>query len=130
MDINQLKQMRDKAKRELELRDGEHSYKITISMGTIGIAAGARDVMKAVIQELANREIDDVPVTITGTLGHDDQEVVMRVESANGESVTYARLDPEKARTIVKRHIDDGERVKEFIVGLTDHTPNSEESAP
>ena len=128
MDINDLKKMRDQAKRDLELRSGEHSHKITISMGTIGIAAGAREVMKAVIDELARRDIDDVPVTITGSLGFDDQEVVMRVESADGEQVTYARLDPEKARMIVQKHIENGERVREFIVGMADRSAKKEES--
>ncbi len=129
MDMNQLKKMRDDAKHEIELRGGEHPYRVTISMGTIGIAAGARDVMKAVIEELGKREIDDVPVTITGTLGFDDQEVVMRVESPDGESVTYARLDPTMARRIVAQHIDEGQRVKEFVVGLAHPTEGGEESA-
>lgn len=127
MDINELKKLRDQTKRDLELRAGEHPYKVTISMGTVGIAAGAREVMKAVLDELAKREIDDVPVTITGTLGFDDQEVVMRVESADGEQITYARLDPEKARLIVARHIDRGERVKEFVVGLTEQALRPED---
>ncbi|MFH1737434.1 MAG: (2Fe-2S) ferredoxin domain-containing protein [bacterium] len=127
MDINQLKKMRDEVKRDLDLRSGEHPYRITISMGTVGIAAGAREVMKAVIDELAKHEIDDVPVTITGTLGFDDQEVVMRVESAEGEQVTYARLDAEKARKIVREHVDGGKRVKEFVVGMADHSATSEE---
>ncbi len=129
MDINDLKKLRDEAKKDLELRSGEHAYKITISMGTVGIAAGARDVMKAVIDELAKREIDDIPVTITGSLGFDDQEVVMSVESAEGEKVTYARLDTQKAREVVARHIDGGERVKEFIVGIAELPGNTEENA-
>lgn len=128
MDMNQLNKMRDEAKHEIELRGGEHPYRVTISMGTIGIAAGARDVMKAVIEELGKREIDDVPVTITGTLGFDDQEVVMRVESPDGESVTYARLDPTMARQIVAQHIDGGKRVKEFVVGLAHPAGGGEES--
>ncbi len=127
MDLEDLKKMRDKVKRDLEVRGGEHPYKVTISMGTIGIASGARDVMKSVMDELAKREIDDVPVTVTGSLGFDGQEVVMRVESADGEQVTYARLDPEKARKIVSQHIDKGERVKEFIVGLAGDVLGDEE---
>jgi len=89
--------------------------RVVLSMSTVGIAAGARDVLRAVVDELERQEIDDVDVSLSGSMGCDNDEVVMRVQTPAGE-VTYGHLDPERARQIVQDHIRDGRKVERYII--------------
>jgi len=115
MKIEDLKRLRESARRRIEPREGEHAVRVVLSMSTVGIAAGARDVLRAVVDELERQEIDDVDVSLSGSMGCDNDEVVMRVQTPAGE-VTYGHLDPERARQIVQDHIRDGRKVERYII--------------
>ena len=117
MNLEQLKLLKEKAQRQVSLREGGKKYRVVISMGTSGIAAGAREVMKTMLDEIEKRGIDDVEVRVTGEHGLENIEPVVTIEEAGGESTTYAQLDPEKARKIVSQHLQNGKKVDNLAVG-------------
>jgi NADP-reducing hydrogenase subunit HndB len=117
MNVEELKKLKEKAQKLVQLREGGKRYRVVVSMGTSGIAAGARDVMKTILDELEKRGLDDaVEVRATGELGLENVEPVIRVEDAKGEQVTYAHLDAEKAKRIVAEHLDKGHKVENLAV--------------
>ena len=86
-------------------------------MGTSGIAAGAREVMTTLLDELDKRGIENVEVAVTGEVGLVDAEPVIRVEERSGEKVTYAKVNADGARKIVAEHLQKGRVVDGLAVG-------------
>jgi (2Fe-2S) ferredoxin len=117
MNLEQLKQLKEKAQKQIALREGGKKYRVVVSMGTSGIASGAREVMKTMLDEIEKRGLDDVEVHVTGEPGLEDIEPVVRVEEAGGEKTTYAKLDTEKAKKIVAEHLQKGRKVDNLAVG-------------
>lgn len=117
MNLEELKKLRDQVKQQIALREGSKRYRVLISMGTSGIVAGAREVMRTMLEEIEKRGLDDVEVRVTGEHGLEDIEPVVQIEEPGGEKTTYARLDPEKARLIVAEHLQKGRKVDQLAVG-------------
>ena len=117
MNLEQLKQLKEKAQKQIALREGGKKYRVVVSMGTSGIAAGAREVMKTMLDEIEKRGLEDVEVRVTGEVGLEDVEPVVRIEEASGEKTTYAHLDAEKAKRIVAEHLEKGKKVDNLAVG-------------
>lgn len=113
--LEDLKKVREKALEQIKLREGKFSAKIVIAMGTCGIAAGAREVMTAVLDELDKRGISDVSVTQTGCKGLCEQEPTVDVIKGD-TTVTYGYIDANKARQIVAEHIVNGNIVGDWVV--------------
>ena len=117
MNLEQLKQLKEKAQKQIALREGGKKYRVVVSMGTSGIASGAREVMKTMLDEIEKRGLDDVEVRVTGEHGLEDIEPVVEIEEAGGEKTTYAKLDTEKAKKIVAEHLQKGRKVDNLAVG-------------
>ena len=100
-----LREIREKAKREMAQREQSARYRIVVAMGTCGIAAGARSVMSAILDELNKRNITDTVVTQTGCLGYCDQEPLVQIVQADKSTITYGKVTPEVARAIVSDHV-------------------------
>lgn len=122
MNLEQLKKLKEKAQQQVALREGAKKYRVVVSMGTSGIAAGAREVMKTMLDEIEKRGLEDVEVRVTGEHGLENIEPVVTVEEAGGEQTTYAQLDAEKARTIVSEHLQKGCKVDNLAVGKKKQT--------
>ena len=110
MNLEELKKLKEKAQRQVALREGSKKYRVVVSMGTSGIAAGAREVMKTMLDEIEKRGLEDVEVRVTGEVGLEDVEPVVRVEEAGGEKTTYAQLDAEKAKQDRRRAPREGQK--------------------
>jgi (2Fe-2S) ferredoxin len=115
--LDELAKIRDKAKEALNLRAGEKETKIIVGMGTCGIAAGAREVMAAILDELGKRNLTEVTVTQTGCIGLCDKEPLVDVLRPGQPRVSYGRVDAERARRIVTQHVVNGQIVGEWVVG-------------
>lgn len=100
-----LRAMKEKAKQDMAAREQSAKYRIVVAMGTCGIAAGARSVMSAILDEISKRKITDAVVSQTGCLGYCDQEPLVQVIRQGSEVVTYGKVTPEVARQIVSEHI-------------------------
>lgn len=114
--LDELKKIRERAKENLRLRESTDVAQIQVSMGTCGIAAGARDVMMALMDELAKRQRTDVVVTQTGCAGLCDREPVITVKLAGESDVVYGDLNAERAREIVANHIVNGQLVSNYVL--------------
>jgi len=115
--LEDLARMREKAKEGLGLRAGEGSTRIIVGMGTCGIAAGAREVMAAILDELAKRNLTTVTVTQTGCVGLCDKEPLVDVIKPGKPKVTYGRVDADRARRIVAQHVINDQVIGDWVVG-------------
>lgn len=113
--IEELKKIREQAQEMTRIRKGMEDTKIVVGMGTCGIAAGARRVMTAILDELKKRNINNVVVTQTGCIGFCKYEPLLDVIKRDEPKVTYVNLTPEMAREIVAKHIVNGQVVKEWV---------------
>lgn len=113
--LDELRKIRDEVRRTLSLRGGGQRARIVVGMGTCGIAAGARDTMKAFMNALAENDISDVALTAAGCAGFCDREPCVDVQMADQPLIHYARVDAAAARRIVSEHIVNGETVRELV---------------
>ena len=107
--IDDLRKIRDKVSKEISLRHGESDTQIIVHMGTCGIAAGARDVMKALLAEMAESDREDIRVIASGCTGTCTDEPNVTVEIRDREPVVYKKMDPEKVGQMFRGHILGGE---------------------
>lgn len=117
--VDDLKKIKEDYKSILTLREGGARVKVTVHMGTCGIAAGARKVMEALLEEKGKRGAADVIVTTSGCAGLCSKEPMATVEIINEAPVKYVQLDEDKIRKIFSEHVIDGKPVEEyaFVVG-------------
>lgn len=117
--IEELARTRDRAHRTLAVREGgEFRAKVNVHMGTCGIAAGARTVMMALIDEVERLGLQDILLTSSGCAGLCSQEPMMTVEVAGQAPVKYVNLDAQKAREILEIHVIGGAIVRGYALGI------------
>lgn len=112
--LAELIELRDKALAKVNMRDGKAHKQIIVGMGTCGIAAGARPVVQAFMEELEKNELTTVTITLSGCMGDCVQEPVVQVVDDKGEKTTYVNMTPEKAAKVVAEHVIGGTPVAEF----------------
>jgi NADP-reducing hydrogenase subunit HndB len=113
-----LKALQEQAKSDIDLRTGQKDMRITVHMGTCGIAAGARDVLTALMGELGQNEVAHVSVTQSGCAGLCDQEPMLTISDKAGGSFRYGRLSKAKVGVIVRQHVVRGQPVLEYMIKL------------
>lgn len=114
--LEDLARLRDEVRERMKVREGTKGVRITVGMGTCGIAAGAREVMTALLDELGKRGLSDVAVTQTGCAGLCEYEPLLEVSRPGQPKVTYSYVTPEKARQIVAQHVVNGQIVGEWVL--------------
>lgn len=114
--LEDLKKLREQIKEEMKIREHGERVKITVGMGTTGIASGAREVLKAIINELEIRKFTDVEILQTGSIGLDAKEPLVTVEKQGLPTVTYGLITPEMARRIVAEHVINGQIIGEWVI--------------
>jgi NADP-reducing hydrogenase subunit HndB len=115
--IDDLKKMRHDTAPTLALRAGTARARVTVHMGTCGIAAGAREVMAALLHEIETQGTTDVLVTTSGCAGLCSREPMATVELRSESPVKYVNLTPEKMTTIFRQHVLGGEIVADAALG-------------
>ncbi len=111
-----LKVISEKIKKTIHLREGTSRARIIVHMGTCGIAAGARAVMKALIDEAEQQDLKDVLITISSCAGLCSQEPMITVELQDEPPVKYVDITPEKALEILKAHVIEGDILTEYAL--------------
>ena len=114
--VEDLEKIAQKAKKSILLREGAGRAKITVHMGTCGIAAGARGIMNALLEEFEKRNINDVVLTSSGCAGLCSKEPMATVELKDQAPVMYVELTPEKMSRILSEHVLNGKIVKEYAL--------------
>ena len=116
--IDELRKKREEARKNIYLREGEFKGKIIVHMGTCGIAAGARGIVSAFLEEVEKSGSKDILVTTSGCAGLCSMEPMATVELLNASPVKYGELTPEKTRRIFQEHILGNKAVAEYAIGV------------
>ena len=115
--LAELAAIRDKMKDKVVLREGTNEVRVVVGMATCGIAAGARPVLNAFVEEVNKQGLSsNVTVTQTGCVGMCQYEPVVEVYEAGKEKVTYAKMTPEKVGRVVSEHLKGGKVVNEYTI--------------
>jgi len=116
--LDDLDSISEKIKRTMLLREGAGRARVIVHMGTCGIAAGARPVMQALLDEIEARDVKDVILTISSCAGLCSREPMITVELEGKPPVKYIDLTPEKARRIFVEHVLGGKIVTEYALSV------------
>ena len=117
--LKELEEIRNRALGQVDIRKKENSKRVVVGMATCGIAAGARPVLAAFVEEVAKRGLSDITVSQTGCIGVCKLEPIAEVFEPGKEKVTYVHLDAEKAKRIVAEHLVNGNVVTEYTIGAS-----------
>ena len=116
--LEDLKKIREKVKQTTVLREGGGRAKVTVHMGTCGIAAGARDIMDALLKEIETQDVKDVIVTASGCAGLCSREPMATVELLGKPPVKYVDLTRDKIKRIFNDHVLNGNVVTEYALAV------------
>jgi len=114
--IDDLKKIKEETAKSTSIRDGEANIKITVHMGTCGIAAGARAVMNALMEEMAEADRQDIRIVTSGCMGMCSSEPNVTIESKEAEPIVYQKMDSNRMRQVFKRHVLLGEIQSDFAL--------------
>ena len=116
MNLEELKKIREKAQKDVELRQKQARIRIVVGMGTSGIASGARDVLRTFVDEIGRRTLTDVVVSQTGEKGLASREPLVEVSEEGKPTVVYGNMTAEKAKRVVVEHVVNGNPVTEYAI--------------
>lgn len=114
--ISDLAKIKNRVHQNTSLREGGAQVKITVHMGTCGIASGARTILNSMMDALSETERSDIIITTSGCAGLCSHEPMITVELLGEEPIKYAKLDKAKARQIFMRHALEGEVQTEWAM--------------
>jgi NADP-reducing hydrogenase subunit HndB len=119
--LAELAQIRDRMKNKVALREGTGEIRVVVGMATCGIAAGARPVLNAFVEQVAEQNLSDrVTVTQTGCIGMCRFEPIVEVFEGDKERVTYVKVKPEMVPEIIKEHLVGGKPVTKYTIGAVE----------
>jgi len=114
--IDELKKIKEQYKEKTHLREGGFRAKVTVHMGTCGIAAGAREIMDVLLEEIQKKGLVDTIATTSGCAGLCSREPMITVEIEGKAPVKYADLTADKMRKIFSEHIVEGKVVEDLAL--------------
>ena len=119
--LEELKAIREKMKKQMDIRDqSDDNIRVVVGMATCGIAAGAKPVMNAFLDEVEKRSLRNVTVTQTGCIGVCRLEPIVEVYVPGEEKVTYVKLKPEMVPAIVSEHLVNHRVVTDYTIGAAE----------
>lgn len=116
--LEELKRVREEALAKKQMKAAPGHIQVIVAMGTCGIAAGARDTMKSVLNYIEAENLGGVTVTQTGCIGMCEQEPIMQVIVGDQAKVTYGKVNAEVAAQIMKQHVQGGLPLKDHVLPL------------
>ena len=115
--LAELAAIKEKMQSKVVLREGSSDTRVVVGMATCGIAAGARPVLNAFVEEVGAQGLaGSVMVTQTGCIGICQYEPVVEIYEACKEKVTYVKMTPEKAKEVVEKHLKGGNVIDEYTI--------------
>ncbi len=116
--LEELKRVREEALQKKQMKAAAGNVQVIVAMGTCGIAAGARDTMKSVLNFIETNNLSGVSVTQTGCIGKCEQEPILEVVIGEEPKVIYGKVNPEVAEQIMKQHVQNGMPVKDYVLPI------------
>lgn len=114
--LDDLKKIREEALKKQQLKETSGKTEVIVGMGTVGIAAGARETLKAIMDMIERENLSDILVRQTGNIGLDSFEPIVQVAVPGEDKVTYGKVNPEMARRIMEEHVINGNVVVEYQI--------------
>ncbi len=114
--LEDLKKIREEALQKRQAKTVGGQKEVIVGMGTVGIAAGARETLKAILDYIEDNNLSDIVVRQTGNIGMNSYEPIIQVAMAEQPTVTYGRVTPDMASRIMKEHVEGGTVVKEYAI--------------
>lgn len=118
MTIDDLRKIKEQTKATTILREGGNRGRVTVHMGTCGIAAGSREVLNALLREFEKQDIKDIHLTTSSCAGLCSHEPMATIEIMKEPPVKYVNLDAEKAIRILDEHVLGGEIVNDYVLAI------------
>ena len=103
--LDDLKKIREEALKKQQLKETTGKTEVIVGMGTVGIAAGARETLKAILDEIETKNLSDIVVRQTGNIGLDSLEPIVQVVVPGQDKVTYGKVSPAMAKLIIEEHV-------------------------
>ena len=116
--LEDLKKLREEALEKRKVKTASGSIQVIVGMGTCGIAAGARDTMKAILDTIETDNLSGVVVTQTGCIGLCEKEPIVQVVVGEQPKVTYGKVNPQVAKRIMKEHVEGGKVVEDRVIPI------------
>jgi NADP-reducing hydrogenase subunit HndB len=116
--LEDLKLAREEALKKRDLKASSGAAQVIVGMGTCGIAAGARDAMKAILDTIEKESLNGIIVTQTGCIGLCESEPIVQVVIGEAAKVSYGKVTPEVAKKIVLQHVGTGKVVTENVIAI------------
>ena len=116
--LEDLKRIREKALEIRKVKKTSGAVQVIINMGTCGIAVGARETYKAVLDYIEKNHVENVSVTQTGCVGLCEQEPILQVVKGESKKISYGKVSPEIAEKIMKSHVVEGNIFQEKVIKL------------
>lgn len=116
--LEELKRVREEALAKKQMKATPGHTQVIVAMGTCGIAAGARDTMKSILNFIEAENVSGVTVTQTGCMGMCEQEPIVQVIIGDQARVVYGKVNAEVAAQIMKQHVQNGTPVKDYVLPL------------
>ena len=116
--LEDLKRIRVEALAKRKVKETSGVVQVIVGMGTCGIAAGARETMKAVLDYIEKNQVENLIVTQTGCIGLCEQEPILQVVKGESEKITYGKVSPEIAEKIMKSHVVEGNIFQDNVIQL------------
>ena len=116
--LDDLKKIREEAIKKQEVKSASGQKQIIVGMGTCGIAAGARDTMKAILEKIEKDNLSGIIVTLTGCVGICEMEPIVQVKIGDSPKVTYGKVSKDVAARIVDEHVLAGNIVNEHKINI------------
>ncbi len=114
--LEDLKRLKEQALEKRQAMATSGRAHIVVAMGTCGIAAGARDTMKAILDQIEAADLTGIVVTQTGCIGKCEWEPIVEVTVGSEPQVIYGKVSPDRARQILKEHVEGGKVVSELVL--------------
>ena len=119
--LAELQAIRERMQKQMDVRDNDNDrIRVVVGMATCGIAAGARPVLNAFLEEVGKRNLENVTVTQTGCIGVCRLEPIVEVYVPGEEKVTYVKLTPDMVPQIVSEHLVNRHVVAEYAIGAAE----------
>ncbi|MCC7359524.1 MAG: (2Fe-2S) ferredoxin domain-containing protein [Anaerolineales bacterium] len=114
--LEELRRVRDEARQKRAAKTAEGQIQIIVGMGTPGIAAGARETVKAILDYIEQAGLTGIVVRQTGNIGLDSWEPIVQVQVGAAALVAYGKVTAAVAREIMRRHIQGGQVAAEYVI--------------
>lgn len=114
--LDDLKRIREEALKKRDVRAAAGRARVIVGMGTCGIAAGARETMKAILEAIEQDKLSGIVVTQTGCIGKCEYEPIVEVAVGDEPKVIYGHVTPEVARRILSEHVVKGAALRDYLI--------------